>query len=1273
MERPNHSEHPDTGGNETVNRAAALAAAKTWDELHALLLERDQVLLDKVGELLAVAVEFGEEEGLDKDKIAWYGQLRDLLRRCHEIGIDTAMEEFEMPLFPSKADPQAVHEAHSHFLEAYFAWGGGSAHASYDTRVGSAVREVLEREQHIFLTDTMDFYLQYMQERFPRSDGDDTRNQHRSLFRQARQVGIDKAWKEYIQITQGKDWAWVKLFEVFEQWVHYYGLGREESFSKHYWGKADLDLLTIYEGHRKERQFLEAHLELLNLDFFEGPLTTEITDVEQYVDSYDKQGENIRKSLFLPPSLQSDPTPFAAPYSGNSRTRVIGLIVGQNLLRDVYHRGGTPQAIRDAYVNAYGGLVLDLPPQVEDILQQLSALKDEEYEALLYNSVLRLDADPTVAPEIVAELGCRYLKAVKRRPNRDTEQVQQVRINWYTAFQTIYTRERYPYQWMRIQQELAKIYMSRAENRYPDDVEKAIQCYEDALHIITRNVSYQTCELTDNNLNWAIIQSELGGAYAQRLSLDKSLDRQADLARATASYRAALSFFTPERSLYGHRDMLLHLAFLEIRHEAAEAHRQGQMGKVLEAYQRADQALQDARQANLELSWSEYYLQDRIQHIVTWSGVRKMYASHAWCLWKLGKIREAVLALEEGRAQALGQAFAITSTGSKGLCDFHAQELAIVRFNWQKQLAEGSPDDIRKARNDLLDLRNAIRDHCQQDFLPRESTYQQIIESLDTHQVLIYVTATEQGGLAFVIPPARGQNRDPIAIALPKLTEQRVDDWLIRPDENRWIIGGYQFALQQRGAELLRLWTLYPTGDQQERERRLAIPICDLPEAISAPFTTLRIALKDTIEAWQLKADDLSKQLGTSSQKEARELHEVLASPLQGALEKKIFSTNHTFNWFLLQAELDLLQQELSDTLIADLRQELDHLGLSDSDQPVALIPCGQLGMLPLHAAWAGHNRWTGAPIPFAETCELTYQASARSLAAARQAIKTLSQQGPIIAIGNPLPTKEKPLEWATAEAEAIVALASKSHQGSKAIVENAATRAEIEATLQELQAGEKQSGAWIHIASHGHADPTDPENCYMLLSANEKLTLADLQRRQLLSGVRGFIASGCTTALGDLERAPDELISLAAGALQAGAPCAIATFWTVSDVANFLLMVRFMRELLRKPSSTPAHALREAAKWLRTITREQLGSLAKKGLEGIRSVPEDLTSIPHVLRGAINTDEEASFVPNDTLRLSLQQAFPALKYVGVLPDQARASHPFEHASYWAATIIYGA
>src|SRR5438270_495051 len=82
--------------------------------------------------------------------------------------------------------------------------------------------------------------------------------------------------------------------------------------------------------------------------------------------------------------------------------------------------------------------------------------------------------------------------------------------------------------------------------------------------------------------------------------------------------------------------------------------------------------------------------------------------------------------------------------------------------------------------------------------------------------------------------------------------------------------------------------------------------------------------------------------------------------------------------------------------------------------------------------------------------------------------------------------------------------------------------------------------------------------------------------------------ASGFITAVGDLELAPDELSSFAAGVLQAGAPCAVATLWTVRDIPTFLLMVRFMREMFQKHSPTPARALREASQWLRTATYEQ-------------------------------------------------------------------------------------
>ena len=172
------------------------------------------------------------------------------------------------------------------------------------------------------------------------------------------------------------------------------------------------------------------------------------------------------------------------------------------------------------------------------------------------------------------------------------------------------------------------------------------------------------------------------------------------------------------------------------------------------------------------------------------------------------------------------------------------------------------------------------------------------------------------------------------------------------------------------------------------------------------------------------------------------------------------------------------------------------------------------------------------------------------------------------------------------------------------------------------------------------------------------------------LDGLRGFNASGCVTAVGDLELAPDELSSFAAGVLQAGAPCAVATLWAVRDIPTFLLMLRFMRELLQKSSPTPARALREAAHWLRTATYEQLGDLAKKGLQGVRSAPQDLTTTRDALRGVLASVRENSPIEMDALRLAMNDAFPLLAYVGQAHSQTRT--PYGGAAFWAAAVIYG-
>ncbi len=1264
MEEPNHSEHPDANGNEVTNSVFGLGSATTWDQLYAALREREQILLsEEANEFLGIIFERGEQAGLKKETVAYYTQLRDLLHRCREVGIDAAMEEFEMPLIFTEADSQAVAQAYLDFSGACL-----SKLFLYGAREGNAVRAVLEREQALLLTDTAEAVLEYLSKRVEEDQEKDTsaREQYRTLFRRARQIGIDRAWREHIQVTQGKNWTWVKLLEMFEEWVYESILGEGYGVDKPRWGSA------IYEGYRQGRRFLEAHSELLDPDFLEGPLNTEIAEIEEYVGSYD---EELSKGRFLPPDPQSDLAEL--PVYRNSRMRVFGLLEGQSLLYDVYARVGTSQAIHDSYVNAYGGFALNLSPWIEDLLKQLETLQQSGEDrqtaaaraSLLRPALIRANEDPNVAPEIVVELGRRLLKAFVDDPDADSEAIWQLQIESYTeVFLKVYTRERYPYQWALLQAELGEVYAQRAERGYTNDIEQVIKYNEAALQVITRKTSHKSWDLMENNKTWALLQFQLGNVYAARTSGD----RRANLAHAAECHKAALLVYTPEVNLYAHRDIQLALALLYSQEWAAEANQRGDISGVHEAYCLAHEAFVVARQAHLELGWREYYLQDRIKDVVKWPQVRLMYADNAWCLWQLGDLRTAVATLEEGRAQALAQTQAIAGTVLDGVCEYHVHEFVEIRQDWNKQLAQGTTDSISRAREDFLLLRDVIREHCKQDFLPGQPTYYDIAHAAPDH-ALVYITAMEQEGVAFVVPPAQADadadSRAPIAIALPKLTLRQVGDWLLRRDEERQhVVGGYYFALQRQGAELLARW-VYSIDDKQEQEQHLATLVGDLPTAISAPFVTLRTAMSNVVDTWRAEADSLSGQTDAASQSKVHELHTRLALSLKEALEKNIFVPD--LNWFLQEAELEQLQQGLSETFIVHLRRELDRLGLDNPDQPIALIPCGQLGMLPLHAAWARSDPHTGDPIPLQETCELTYQASARSLASARAALERLPKRGPIVAIGNPQPIKEVKLEWAEAEAKTIFALAQRyKREGSQIITGVAATYDKVRTTIAVLC--KESSGAWVQIASHGHANPTDPTDCYVVLSNDEKLTLADLQRQRLLDGLRGFNASGCVTAVGDLEHAPDELSSFAAGVLQAGSPCAVATLWSVSDKATFLVMLRFMQEWLRDPTLTPARALREAAHWLRTATREQLGDLSKKGLKGIRGLSVDDTTTRDALRGIpVPAAEQVDSVADDALRSSMSEIFKKLlARGGHAPAQVDA--PYRHAIYWAAPVIYG-
>lgn len=89
---------------------------------------------------------------------------------------------------------------------------------------------------------------------------------------------------------------------------------------------------------------------------------------------------------------------------------------------------------------------------------------------------------------------------------------------------------------------------------------------------------------------------------------------------------------------------------------------------------------------------------------------------------------------------------------------------------------------------------------------------------------------------------------------------------------------------------------------------------------------------------------------------------------------------------------------------------------------------------------------------------------------------------------------------------------------------------------------------------------------------------------------LRLLILSACQTAVLDLYGAVNEVRSLAAGMLQAGAEAVLASLWSVNDRATYMLMVRFAQEWLPTMSSkAPAAALARAQRWLRTVTYSEL------------------------------------------------------------------------------------
>jgi CHAT domain-containing protein len=121
----------------------------------------------------------------------------------------------------------------------------------------------------------------------------------------------------------------------------------------------------------------------------------------------------------------------------------------------------------------------------------------------------------------------------------------------------------------------------------------------------------------------------------------------------------------------------------------------------------------------------------------------------------------------------------------------------------------------------------------------------------------------------------------------------------------------------------------------------------------------------------------------------------------------------------------------------------------------------------------------------------------------------------------------------------------------------------------------------FLHFATHGFADPNNPELSGIVLSLVDKtgksidgyLQLGDIFNLNFPSDL--VVLSACETGLGK-DVSGEGLVGLTRGLMYAGAERVAVSLWRVDDDATAKLMQEFYKQMLQKGKS-PTAALREA------------------------------------------------------------------------------------------------
>ncbi|MGW4394050.1 CHAT domain-containing tetratricopeptide repeat protein [Amycolatopsis nivea] len=751
-------------------------------------------------------------------------------------------------------------------------------------------------------------------------------------------------------------------------------------------------------------------------------------------------------------------------------------------------------------------------------------------------------------------------------------------ISHFEAALGALSRERHPGVWAMTKRSLGLVYLRRR------DANRAIEHLGDALTVRTRE-RYPR--------EWALTTDALAGAYLDRQSDDAAADtgRAIALLRATAEIHEQLS----DRGNWVQNRLLLSEA-LQRQAEFGGADVREERAEVLAAALAHSPAEDDLEQC------------------------KRVAASLGVVLADLGRWEASATASQTALAAAEAMYLASLTTAARQYevetsgAIFQAAAYALAKAGRLEAAVAVLERGRARTLGEALD-----RDQADVDRLRREKPA--LLRS--------YLAAVDQ---------LRRIQAEEFDASGPRLVELATRAKAVRDDLDRLV----DEARQALGTDFLAA----PGSAAIETAVEPNAPVAYLS---TTPWGTLTLLLvrtgTDTVEIRPLWADEFTDRdidvimNQTTADDPARMIFNGYLMRMLGWYETRFEDGNvalTTTPWDVSGAVTRTAKEEggdmalLGERVMAGVSRAVAEAGA----ERLVLIPCGRLGVLPVHTASYGGRC-------LLDETDVAFAPSARVLVRARERLRRTDWAEPVMAgVGNPLP-HPSPLAFAAAELEQIARLFDR---GSWLYGEQA---------TKEAVLGLAGGATHIHLACHGSYSLGDVSP-HLQLAHAEELSYTDITRQRPFAGSRLAVMSACQSAVVN-PRAPDEVTGLTAAIMAGGTPGVIATLWPVDDLSTALLMDRFYTLHLRGDAQTgegpmaPSRALCRAQRWLAAVTAAELHEYFL-GDENLRAAAE-------AIDGDSTSRYPAAMAAMNAARFGLRDP---------------GSRPFENSYYWAPFVFVG-